>query len=447
MTITNVLDSLQQSLTGADRSLAFRSDAEFTSTLTLGQILKGKVMRHYEGSRYGVNFGAQERVVDSSLPLKTGEVLYGRVVALDEKVHLQRLFPSGAAPAATAPESALPAVARGGAEQGGNAALFAQHQLPLPPAAARQLQQLQRQLGDPRPVATSALLTQKLGLPLDPLLVRAVHRALAGLDAGATRLTAFQGPALVPAAASGGAPAAEPQMVAALTPILAQLINFNDRRQGTGTAPLPTAGNRETPRADAEVPQRVSEQPPRGTESLQSDAGMRRQDAAAAQQRREWQLGHWVLNSQTDSSVAHRLLHLPVWFGGELVEVSLALFSQKTKTKTKSAGGGATGDSPRSDPDAALQYRKVVLSLNTRQLGQVDILARVADRHLRLEITAAEIESAEFLGARLATLEAALQQWGWRVDEVRYQVGQADNDVVRSVVEHYVTQDSLSQLM
>ena len=75
--------ALQQGLLRLDQSLIFGADRDFLSTLTMGQIIKGRVLRHYEGSRYGVEFGGQERVVDSAIALRSGDVIHainGRTV-------------------------------------------------------------------------------------------------------------------------------------------------------------------------------------------------------------------------------------------------------------------------------------------------------------------------------------------------------------------------------
>ena len=91
MNVDTIFQALQEGFARAGKSLWVQGDPEFAATLRLGQVLKGKVLRHFEGGRYLVSFGGQEKVVDSGVPLRTGEVLYGRVMALDDKVHLQRV--------------------------------------------------------------------------------------------------------------------------------------------------------------------------------------------------------------------------------------------------------------------------------------------------------------------------------------------------------------------
>ena len=67
---------------------------ELPSALSLGQIVKARVLKHYEGGRYLVSLEGRERVVDSSVPLSTGELVRGRVVAVGDRIELQPLPPA-----------------------------------------------------------------------------------------------------------------------------------------------------------------------------------------------------------------------------------------------------------------------------------------------------------------------------------------------------------------
>src|SRR4051794_27821265 len=83
-------------------SISFTSGDDFASKLTLGQIIKGRVLLSYEGGRYLVDFNGHQKVVDSAVPLRSDEILYGRVIGLSEKVELQRIYASVQTPAAGA---------------------------------------------------------------------------------------------------------------------------------------------------------------------------------------------------------------------------------------------------------------------------------------------------------------------------------------------------------
>nr|WP_246589815.1 flagellar hook-length control protein FliK [Marinobacterium ramblicola] len=118
-----------------------------------------------------------------------------------------------------------------------------------------------------------------------------------------------------------------------------------------------------------------------------------------------------------------------------MVELSLALFAEQ--------GGG----SAQQGSDNALRYRKAVFSLSTENLGKVQIEAKTADRHLSLRIGAENVEVADVLSSQLSVLTDSLAEWGWAVDEIRYEVGGDDLTVPQAVIEHHYLQDSLSRVL
>ena len=58
---------------GGAQLLLLQGDADFAARLTLGQIIKGRVLRAYDQQRYAVEFDGQRRTVDSAVPLTVGE--------------------------------------------------------------------------------------------------------------------------------------------------------------------------------------------------------------------------------------------------------------------------------------------------------------------------------------------------------------------------------------
>ena len=93
MTVNNVSLGVFADLRTSANRLFLPGASDFAGGLNLGQIIKGKVMRQYDGGRYLVSFGGHERVVDSSVPLTSGELIHGRVIGLGERVELQRVYP------------------------------------------------------------------------------------------------------------------------------------------------------------------------------------------------------------------------------------------------------------------------------------------------------------------------------------------------------------------
>ncbi|HEX5636556.1 MAG TPA: hypothetical protein VFY78_05680, partial [Gammaproteobacteria bacterium] len=104
MNISEVSQQLSSLLSKAG-SLFLSATDDFASNLTVGQVIKGKVLRSYDSGRYLVDFNGQEKVVDSSVPLKTGELIQGRVIGIGEKVELKRMpLAADAKPEAHAPD-------------------------------------------------------------------------------------------------------------------------------------------------------------------------------------------------------------------------------------------------------------------------------------------------------------------------------------------------------
>ena len=99
--------------TEAGTAAAAAFQVELPGALSLGQIVKARVLKHYEGGRYLVSLEGRERVVDSSVPLNTGELVRGRVIAVGERIELQPLpesLPTPQDPVAAQPTDELASV-------------------------------------------------------------------------------------------------------------------------------------------------------------------------------------------------------------------------------------------------------------------------------------------------------------------------------------------------
>jgi hypothetical protein len=402
-----VQQALQQSLMRVDQGLVFGADRDFLSTLSMGQIIKGRVLRHYEGSRYGVEFGGQERVVDSTIALRSGELIHGRVVGLDDRVHLQRVPASLEREPATARPAPEPGMPAAGAAADRIEQLFREHRAALSPAEHGTVRGVGRQAGDMSLAAAAALVLRKLGLPLDATLIRALTRAMT--ERGALAESAPEEGATRLAADATRRVTDNHETVRLVAQALEQL-RVPERADGPATSP-------------GDVPQ----QPGAG-----ADGGPGNRDRRG-EQLQAWLLGRRVLNSQSEGAVAHRFLTLPLWFGDRLVEVNLAFFAQ---TPDEQDGDG-------------LRYRRIVLSLDFAGLGEVEAVVSVANRHLRIAFETGREEATQLLALWMGALKADLAAFGWQIDELSYGTRYADalDGPAEAVVSHYIRQDSLSRLM
>jgi hypothetical protein len=145
------------------------------------------------------------------------------------------------------------------------------------------------------------------------------------------------------------------------------------------------------------------------------------------------ELGQFLLNAQTDGSVAHRMGTLPLLVGNRLIEVQVALFEQRRDAEQK--------------PDA--RHRHLVFRLNTDTLGPIEISARLSGERVRVQIAARDATSTASLSAQAESLRTSLAENGWLIDEISYEtrMDEGHNGVAHAVVEHVISQDSLNRLV
>jgi hypothetical protein len=405
VSINNIINAGNSGNTGAGSAMQFDADSAFSGKLHIGEMLQGKVTQRFDGNRYAVNFGGTEKIVDSAIPLTSGELIHGRVVGLNDKVHLQRVYPEKSN------------VVREPAARSRNQTilheLFSQYKTTLTPSAKANVLPLMKAHQKPVVVALSSLILNKLGLPAEPLLLRAVTKVLAGDQRATTAHNLKVAPELNIDLQS--AMRTDPHLINELASAIALLSDPNPSRmskqlekaQGSSTESF-QLDNREL-----------------GTG--ESNGTLDEQSADSDEQ-----LGRWILNAQNSSSVSHRMARLPIWFGENLVEVDVALFSQRDAT--------VKGDGVR--------HRKIVLSLQTQELGLVEVCIYAADQHLRLQFTAESEQASGILASHLEDARIAVDALGWTVDEVSYTTQTLSDDrLMQSVTQHYVANDSLNRVM
>jgi hypothetical protein len=367
---------------GTAAAAAFQ--VELPGTLSLGQIVKARVLKHYEGSRYLVSLEGRERVVDSSVPLNTGELVRGRVIAVGDRIELQPLPESSPAP--QDPVAAQPADEL--------ASAFAQAGLKLDDAARAVVMRSLKGAADPQATVLAAITLAKLGLPQQPELIEAVQALLR------RRPSVNAGTADAPKEALTVTPS--PQLVAQLQEALRTTLSPNGPAQ-----PLQSPTSAEVSPGGADQQQ-----------GFTPDGSGR-------------QLGQWVMNTQTGGVVSHRVGTLPLLVGGRLVELDVALFEQDARRSRQ-------GES---------RSRHLVFVLDAGALGGVEVSARLVDSRLRVRFAADLDSTLELLASRRDALSRQLAALGWTVDEITYEPRQAaaQNAAYRAVADYVVTQGSLDR--
>lgn len=400
----------------AEASLLFKADADALATLTLGQIIKGRVLRSFEGQRYLMEFSGQEKVVDSAVPLRIDEVIHGRVVGLGERIELKKInvessdLPQAPGEGENAIDLALYSSKSARLVQ----ELFTRYQARIDPSEMDLLERTVARAARPDLMALSGLILTKLGLRLAPEFLRSVFGALAKNTA--EPLFAARDEVVRLAVADVVMPDSESD-TAAFGAALQRVVT-----QGAQLAWQP-AKEREVD---------VDSEPA-------FDAGAQSGDEHGHQQRPgpegiDRTLARWILNTQTGGATAHRVATLPLLINDRLVELDLALFEQMPREEQQ--------------PEQGLTHRQVVLSLDTDGLGRVEVKAQLASDHIRVAVTTDSSETTQFMSSHATSLSTQLQSLGWQVDELSYvtlaHVGM--NAVMHSVVEHVIAPGSVSRM-
>jgi hypothetical protein len=391
-------------------------DASFTRTLTIGQILKAKVLRHYEGGRYLAEIDGQQKVVDSTIPLRVGEVLHGRVAALGDRVHLQRVASeTGKQGSQNSTKGLLFADSGQWLDE-----LFAQYQVNLNSVDRAMLLRQASRASQSQNMALAGLVLSKLGTQITPEFLNALYRMLnttmlrelvEGMDSPSRLMSTEATQVQV------GSDEAVQQLAALIESGRLEPRRLNEETQSRDSL--------------SDTDEQLLQLGDRSTVSDDSTKEDTKQKWHGPYQ--EWALGQRLLNTQSDGSVSHRLSHFPIWFGDRLVEISVALFSQQEQFCNENG----------------IRHRRLVLSLETANLGHLTMTVNLADRHLRLSMVTGEEAATERLAQHFGELQKQLERYGWEIDEIDYITEAAieDGAAVRAVVEHHITQDSLSRLM
>lgn len=384
-----------------EASIALPDSRDFASKLSIGQIIKGRVLLQYEGNRYLVAFDGIERTVDSSIPFRTGELLRGKVVALGDRVELQYLPEGREGPSehggSQVREPSAPALPPSDLD-----ALFARYQARLTAEGRDSLMRTMRTAPDRDLVALAGVTLAKLQLPQNPQLLKSIAAALARNPSNeAAQPRDIAAPVFT-------APGLAPQLRELVRQALQEPVDRDDATTPVQKQPSATTG----PSVSGTNPGRT---------------GMDSRDAPLPR------FGGSLLNIQSGGSVGHRIGTLPLIVGNRLVEVDIAVFDHEPDRPTPSGN----------------RHRALVFVLNLSELGRVEISATVIKERLRIQIGTDRADSAAEMSRHGSVLRQALMDAGWSVDEVTYEVrdSSASNPAVRSVVEHVIAQDSLNRLI
>jgi len=352
--------------------------------LSIGQNLKLQVLRQLEQHRYEVAFGGRRHVVESRVPLDTGTQVEAQVESVGDKLELRYL---NAGPRFDLPDAQFTAqTTTEGAPQGAGAA--------VPPwltALAEQFRvPLDAQAGTTIARAASMVKNPELmtrgGLFLQKLVQRVAPQ---DLDALYRVLAVVDCPA-----ASAGAP-----------------IDLDD---------LPDNDDMAATLADALD---AAAADPTGAAVPDLNGESNTDDGADGESRRALRL----LNLQDEGSVAWRYGTLPLLVGGQLIELDVVMFAERERHAVRGS------------------LRRLVMTLDTTHFGRVHVEARAVDSRIIVKLGAERADAVETLASYGADVRAAIEQLGWAVDEVRYELEAPHASAAHEVVKHVLAAGTIDR--
>lgn len=397
----------------------------FADSLTVGQIIKGRVLRHFGGDKYLVDFSGRQHVVDSAIPFNNNDLIHGRVLGLGDQVQLQRVAlergstgqePAQAQAPDVQPQTRLNAPSVRNEQL---ASILARFNTTLSTEDQRVVAAAAREASQPALMTRIAVALNRLGLDQSPALLRAIYSA--ATTSGQLWSPRLEG-GMVPQLehVKETSPQQLTEALSAFGAVLQQMLDyFSALNLEPPHSPVPddTEASAETIALHAE-PQAEFE---------------RSHDGDLASQRQLGKLAHRALNAQSGGVVSHRVSTVPLILGNQLIEVDIAVFDQRHDATAASV----------------TRHRQVVLSLSTPNLGQIELSVGIAGNRLRLRVKTESETSTDALAAHLGALQSDLHANGWEVDQLSYETTQqsSPNVAVRSVIDHLIAQDSLSRLM
>ena len=404
MNISEVSQQLSGLLNKAS-SLFLAASDDFAKNLTMGQIIKGKVLRSYDAGRYLVDFNGHEKVVDSAVPLKTGELIQGRVIGIGEKVELKRIAVAAEQVSENAAADVQSRNFLGNKWDPVLRDIMLKYQIKLSTQEKNAMVSMLKNAQQPEHAVLAAVALMKQGLPMSEQLIQLLN----ALQEQKNSLKLFP--------------------TSQLAPVLSANHSADSRRATDEIANFALAISHLFQEQQTMASMQIgADQSAMGAST--DNAG---DDARHSNHDQAFLLGWQLLNTQIDGSVSHRVCTLPMWLGNKLVEINIAIYEQHGKSAA---------------PDS-IKFKRFIFSLELELLGKIEVETIIENKNIRLRLKADQASTTEWLVEHASYLKNDLVDHGWKLDEISYQTMQRDQmgSIVGSVMQHYVSQDSLNRVM
>jgi len=398
---------------GSLSKVSLLGNNEFTNSLKHGQMLQGQISKDLGQGRYLVTLSGKDVIAETSIPFSKNDLLYGRVVGIGEHVEIQRIE---AGPKSLSKEFAEQATPQQSVFANKNEQvlvnLFGKFKATPSVTDKNKLLSFLATVSFPTNGALAGLVVHKMGLPLTASLLNAVYKVIDSKNKAL--MFAPKVEQYLSLVHSNGYQ--QHSKVSDLKPLSEQVSVFSQM--------LPEkyfvdnlAKNKKINIADSEQ-----------ESTLSDDFNKKDKGGNFAN------LSRWLLNLQVeDSSVSHSVFSLPLFINDKLLNIDIAIFDQKKSYSTVDG----------------VRYRQIHFSLDNEALGPIEVSLKISDNRIRVNVMTERHEVTDFMASHMSVLKTMLKQNDWLLDEISYGtvLNGSSNAVVDSVVEHYISQDSLSRLV
>ena len=390
-----------------DTQLIYGLDKDqWLKSITAGQILKGRILRVYTDNKYGVDFGGQERVVDSAVPLSKGDLLTGRVIGVNDHTVSMKIVSNLLSDTSKNDQTLV--------------AKQAEYKSPVAIEADKfnvNLNQLQESAivnASNRSANTIiairvGLYLAKLGLPITVDLVRSItSRILDGHDPNSFELDKKL-----------------PELTSNVSIIEASQSNSVQTLENLKDFFLQEfkAGNQYADDSDLGGFERLA------SLQLVNQASKRNSNSnenEMADEKRLKELFSRIFNASNGSHAQHRFQTLPIIIDGKLIEFDVAFFDQTTQDSTS----------------LVLKSRRLNFSLKT-EFGFLNLEARVVNNRLNISFSSVNDYLLSQIEEHESDLNVNLTDSGWFIENIKYEKVDEENSPAYNIVKHVLQQNSL----
>jgi hypothetical protein len=371
---------------------------DWLKTISLGQIIKGKVLKVYDTNRYGVMIAGQERVVDSTISFQVGQQLSAKVMDIhDNKVSLKLIERS-------ANREIVSTNITESKPQGLVDSLIRQFNMErLSDAQKQTINDIGRTFGNDTFAIKMALYLAKVGLPISETLIKNLLKS--------ADLSTF----VVPHQSNPGE--------------VSQVVN-TDNQPAFYLAMAEILSGKEVSKGFQQDFEEAAnkagfEQSMPGGYIAATDL---EKNASGFDTDSEQTPFMTLLNIDTDGAIAHSFDVLAIIINDRLMEFDVAFFDQVK------AEAGVT------------LSKQIVFELETLA-GKVGIVAKLVNNRLSVAFDADQSTLLDALQQQQNALSHSLNNAGWVLEQMHYAKSMERTSAIGAVIDHVLTQGSMEVVL